>query len=65
MTWTIHDHGFEMTLSKQVPQLIGKYLRPWLSAWLQQQGVNITSRTSAPGRSIPAARASWPPSRRP
>jgi predicted naringenin-chalcone synthase len=41
MTWTIQDHGFEMTLSKQVPQLIGKYLRPWLSAWLQQQGVNI------------------------
>jgi predicted naringenin-chalcone synthase len=41
MTWTIHDHGFEMTLSKQVPQLIGRYLRPWLSAWLMQQGVNL------------------------
>ena len=34
MTWKIGDHGFEMTLSKQVPTLIAKHLRPWLETWL-------------------------------
>lgn len=28
MTWTIGDHGFEMTLSKAVPGLIAAHLRP-------------------------------------
>jgi predicted naringenin-chalcone synthase len=41
MTWTIHDHGFEMTLAKQVPGLIAKHLRPWLRAWLEQQGLRL------------------------
>jgi predicted naringenin-chalcone synthase len=34
MTWTVGDHGFEMTLSREVPALIGKHLRPWLESWL-------------------------------
>jgi predicted naringenin-chalcone synthase len=34
MTWTVGDHGFEMTLSKQVPGLIAQHLRPWLTDWL-------------------------------
>ncbi len=34
MTWTVGDHGFEMTLSKQVPGLIARHLRPWLADWL-------------------------------
>ena len=34
MTWTIGDHGFDMTLSKRVPVLIARQLRPWLEAWL-------------------------------
>ena len=34
MTWTIGDHGFEMTLSKHVPGLIAAQLRPWLTDWL-------------------------------
>jgi predicted naringenin-chalcone synthase len=38
MSWTIGDHGFEMTLSKQVPGLIHAYLRPWLTEWLGRQG---------------------------
>jgi predicted naringenin-chalcone synthase len=41
MTWTISDHGFEMTLSKQVPGLIARHLRPWLEAWLAEQGVAL------------------------
>ncbi len=41
MTWHVGDHGFEMTLSSRVPDLIGEHLRPWLSSWLQKQGLTI------------------------
>jgi alpha-pyrone synthase len=41
MTWTIGDHGFGMTLSKRVPQLIAKHLRPWLEAWLGTYGLRL------------------------
>lgn len=41
MTWTIGDHGFEMTLSKRVPSLIATHLRPWLTKWLQDQGLRL------------------------
>jgi predicted naringenin-chalcone synthase len=34
MTWSIGDHGFEMTLSARVPDLLQRHLRPWLSEWL-------------------------------
>lgn len=34
MGWRIRDHGFEMTLSARVPELIKRHLRPWLSDWL-------------------------------
>jgi predicted naringenin-chalcone synthase len=39
MSWTIGDHGFEMTLSKRVPGLIREHLRPWLESWLAQYGL--------------------------
>ncbi len=39
MTWTVGDHNFEMTLSKRVPGLIGTGLRPWLEAWLGDNGL--------------------------
>jgi predicted naringenin-chalcone synthase len=39
MTWTISDHGFEMTLSRRVPGLIATHLRPWLEPWLADHGV--------------------------
>ena len=39
MTWSVGDHGFEMTLSKRVPGLIGEHLRPWLAAWLAREGL--------------------------
>ena len=41
MTWTIGDHGFEMTLSKKVPQIIARNLRPWLAGWLAQHGLTV------------------------
>ena len=41
MTWTIGEHGFEMTLSKQVPGLIARHLRPWLESWLAEQGTAL------------------------
>ena len=34
MTWHIADHGFTMTLSPRVPELLRKHLRPWLESWL-------------------------------
>src|SRR5262249_58846583 len=41
MTWSVGDHGFEMTLSKQVPGLIARHLRPWLEEWLAGAGVAL------------------------
>jgi predicted naringenin-chalcone synthase len=41
MTWTIGDHGFEMTLARRVPSLIAKHLRPWLESWLSGQGLTV------------------------
>jgi predicted naringenin-chalcone synthase len=38
MTWQIGDHGFEMTLSPRVPQLICRHLRPWMEGWLAGAG---------------------------
>jgi predicted naringenin-chalcone synthase len=43
MSWTIGDHGFEMTLSKQVPGLIQTHLRPWLIDWLERQELNLSN----------------------
>ncbi len=34
MSWRVGDHGFKMTLSAQVPEVIRKQLRPWLESWL-------------------------------
>lgn len=41
MTWIIGDHGFEMTLSARVPDLIARHLRPWLTAWLAGHGLTL------------------------
>jgi predicted naringenin-chalcone synthase len=43
MTWDIADHGFEMTLSTKVPDLIAKNLRPWLVRWLERQSVSLAT----------------------
>jgi predicted naringenin-chalcone synthase len=41
MTWNIGDHGFEMTLGKQVPRKIAKSLRGWLSGWLAANRLTV------------------------
>ncbi len=41
MTWNIGDHGFEMTLSADVPDLIAHHLRPWLEGWLRRNDLQI------------------------
>jgi predicted naringenin-chalcone synthase len=41
MTWTIGNHGFDMTLSAKVPNLIAAHLRPWMEAWLRQHGLAL------------------------
>ena len=57
MTWTVGDHGFEMTLSAgRCRRLIARHLRPWLEALAAQQGVALDE--VARGRSIRAGRAS-------
>jgi predicted naringenin-chalcone synthase len=40
MTWKVRNHGFEMTLSPHVPELIRERLRSWLEPWLKDQGVS-------------------------
>jgi predicted naringenin-chalcone synthase len=41
MQWRIGDHGFQMTLSPRVPELIAQHLRPFLEAWLATHGLSI------------------------
>lgn len=41
MSWKIGDHGFEMTLSPRVPNLISTAVRPWLESWLAEQGRSV------------------------
>lgn len=41
MTWTIGNHGFVMTLSAAVPDLIAARLRPWVEKWLAGNGLSI------------------------
>lgn len=41
MTWRIGDHGFKMTLSPRVPDVVRQTLRPWLSGWLAEYGLSL------------------------
>lgn len=41
MTWSIGDHGFEMTLSTRVPDLLARHVRPWLTGWLDDCGLRL------------------------
>ncbi len=41
MGWDVGDHGFEMTLSPEVPARIEKHLRPWLEAWLASEQLDL------------------------
>lgn len=41
MTWQVRDHGFAMTLSPHVPELIEAQLKPWIETWLQSFDLSI------------------------
>jgi predicted naringenin-chalcone synthase len=41
MGWTVGDHGFEMSLSRRVPGLIAKHIRPWMESWLGDNGLSL------------------------
>ncbi|HEX3152087.1 MAG TPA: type III polyketide synthase [Gemmataceae bacterium] len=41
MSWTVGDHGFGMTLSKKLPEVIATRLRPWLDNWLAKHGFSV------------------------
>ena len=41
ITWRIGDHGFEMSLSRDVPDLIEANLRPWMQAWLSKHDLTM------------------------
>ena len=52
MTWRIADHGFEMTLSARVPELIAGNLPEWIGSWLDAHGMapaDIVSWAVHPG----------------
>ena len=42
MTWNIGDHGFEMTLSAGVPEIIRRQLLPWCKTWLARQELDLS-----------------------
>jgi predicted naringenin-chalcone synthase len=42
MTWNIGDHGFEMTLSAGVPEIIRRQLLPWCKTWLASHDLDVT-----------------------
>jgi predicted naringenin-chalcone synthase len=42
MSWRIGDHGFRMTLSARVPELIEENLAGWIGGWLHGHGLDVT-----------------------
>ena len=43
MSWRIGDHGFQMTLSVRLPELIARNLRGWLDGWLSAHGLTVAT----------------------
>ena len=41
MSWRIGDHGFRMTLSASVPDIIQAHLQDWLRQWLGDHGLAL------------------------
>lgn len=41
MTWTVTDHGFRMTLSPQVPEVLGKHVRHAVERLLADHGLTV------------------------
>ena len=41
MSWRIGDHGFRMTLSASVPEIIERHLKDWVQRWLAGSGLAL------------------------
>jgi predicted naringenin-chalcone synthase len=41
MTWNVGNHGFAMTISPRLPELIQKNLGGWLNAWLDENQLSV------------------------
>jgi len=41
MTWTIGDHGFVMTLSAEVPNVIESHLKKFIDQWLDENALKV------------------------
>jgi predicted naringenin-chalcone synthase len=41
MSWRIGDHGFMMTLSQRIPELIARNIRGYLEGWLSDFGLDL------------------------
>ncbi len=41
MSWRIGNHGFVMTLSPRVPELINRCLPQWMEGWLATHGLSV------------------------
>ncbi|MGE5191959.1 MAG: type III polyketide synthase [Deltaproteobacteria bacterium] len=41
MTWRVGDFGFEMGLSRRIPELIGMHLRGYVESWLDRQDLRL------------------------
>jgi predicted naringenin-chalcone synthase len=46
MSWRIGDHGFRMTLSARVPDLVRDAVGGWLEGWLGESGLGIADIAS-------------------
>lgn len=42
MTWQVGNHGFEMTLSSEVPKLIRGSLHDWVAQWLAEYDMTVS-----------------------
>jgi predicted naringenin-chalcone synthase len=42
MSWRIGNHGFVMTLSQRIPELIAKNIRAYLDEWLREKGLDAS-----------------------
>lgn len=42
MSWCVRTHGFEMSLSPRVPDLICTHLRGWMEGWLGDNGLALS-----------------------
>lgn len=43
MTWTVTDHGFQMTLDASVPDILEESVGGWVKAWLARHDLTIPS----------------------